>query len=416
MDRNIKIGVFGLGRGAAFINTASQVGCEVVAICDWVKSKHDAVRQSCSKDVVSYYEFDEFIKHDMDAVVLTNYFNEHAPFAIKALKAGKHVISECICNATLAEGVALCRAVEESGKIYMLAENYPYTRFNLGLSEIYKSGELGRVLYAEGEYNHPIDNKGLNILAPGINHWRNVMPSTYYCTHALAPLMLMTDTMPMTVNAQSIYTPDLFNGTARHSVDACAIMLIRMDNGSLFRTTGWGQLGGHSCWYRLHGTKGAAEVVRGPGYFGTEKLRVWHDDSNAPEGVEHNRVFDPQWPTNGDLAEKAGHGGGDFWVMYYFAEAIRSGKQPYIDVYKGVAMSSVGILGWKSVLNNGSAFEMPDFSKEESRKNYENDNFNPFIQDELGGIQKSSIKGYEPTKEDIEAAKKDWAEIGYLGD
>ena len=32
--------------------------------------------------------------------------------------ASKHVMSETSCNATLAEGVELCRAVEKSGKIY----------------------------------------------------------------------------------------------------------------------------------------------------------------------------------------------------------------------------------------------------------------------------------------------------------
>ena len=61
----------------------------------------------------------------MDAVVLANYFHQHAPFAIKALKADKHVMSETAACHTLGEGVALARAVEKSGKIYMFAENYP---------------------------------------------------------------------------------------------------------------------------------------------------------------------------------------------------------------------------------------------------------------------------------------------------
>ena len=91
----------------------------------------------------------------MDAVVLANYFHEHAPFAIKALKAGKHVMSECAACSTLAEGVELCRTVEQTGKLYMLAENYPFTAFNLELARLYKQGEIGRVLYAEGEYIHP---------------------------------------------------------------------------------------------------------------------------------------------------------------------------------------------------------------------------------------------------------------------
>jgi predicted dehydrogenase len=94
----------------------------------------------------------------MDAVVLANYFHEHAPFAIKALAAGKHVMSETSCNATLAEGVALCRAVEKSGKIYMLAENYPYTQFHMEMRRLYQHGRdrrghlcRGRVQPSDGE-------------------------------------------------------------------------------------------------------------------------------------------------------------------------------------------------------------------------------------------------------------------------
>lgn len=123
----------------------------------------------------------------MDAVIIANFFNEHAPYAIKALNADKHVISECAANITLAEGVALCRAVESTQKVYMIAENYCYTKFILEMRKIYQSGEIGRVLYAEGEYNHPMSTKEFNAIAPGRNHWRNLIPSTYYCTHATAP-------------------------------------------------------------------------------------------------------------------------------------------------------------------------------------------------------------------------------------
>jgi len=34
--------------------------------------------------VTTYTDYDRFLEHDMDAVILANYFHEHAPFAIKA--------------------------------------------------------------------------------------------------------------------------------------------------------------------------------------------------------------------------------------------------------------------------------------------------------------------------------------------
>ena len=121
--------------------------------------------------------YDRFLEHDMDAVVLANYFHEHAPFAIKALDAGMHVMSETSCNATLAEGVALCRKVEETGKIYMLAENYPYTAFNMEMQRVYQTGEIGHVTYAEGEYNHPMTADSRLAISSGRDHWRSWMPS-----------------------------------------------------------------------------------------------------------------------------------------------------------------------------------------------------------------------------------------------
>ena len=46
-------------------------------------------------------------------------------------------------------------------------------------------------------------------------HWRNWIPSTYYCTHALAPLMYITDTMPLSVNCQVMAARDASLGNHR---------------------------------------------------------------------------------------------------------------------------------------------------------------------------------------------------------
>jgi hypothetical protein len=74
---------------------------------------------------------------------------------------------------------------------------------------VYQTGEIGRVLYAEGEYNHPMGCEENASICLGENHWRNWLPSTYYCTHALAPLMYITDTMPTMVNGLSVAAPDV---------------------------------------------------------------------------------------------------------------------------------------------------------------------------------------------------------------
>ena len=129
----IKIGVVGAGRGRSFMNVADAVGFELVAICDnWVEKLQSAAADlgGDGGSIATYEDYAAFLRHPgLEAVVLCNFFHEHAPFAISALEAGLHVMSECAACHTLAEGVALTRAVEASGKIYMLAENYPYMAY-----------------------------------------------------------------------------------------------------------------------------------------------------------------------------------------------------------------------------------------------------------------------------------------------
>lgn len=410
-NKNIRVGVVGVGRGEAFIKESDETtGLKLVAICDIWEEKLKAVGEKYN--IATYSDYDKFLEHDMDAVVLANYFHDHASFAIKALVAGKHVMSETSCNATIAEGVALCRAVEKTGLIYMLAENYPYTAFNQEMRRLYINGEVGKVLYAEGEYNHPSTARDRLMRSPGRNHWRSWTPPTYYCTHALAPLMYITETMPKTVNSLSIASQEVNEMTVRMG-DPGSVILCRMDNGAVFRIFGL-SLPGHSVWYRVHGTKGAMENTRGPGYWGPGQVRVWHEEWNLKQGESRERTYTPNWPEYGELAEKAGHGGGDFWTCHHFANAVRTGVQPFLDVYRGVAMSSVGILAWKSALEDGKPFEVPDFKDESSRVKYENDNWSPFPAHAGPGQPPPSILGIaSPSGEAIAFAHEVWKEIGY---
>ena len=73
----VKIGVVGVGRGSSMIRYCAQAeNAEVVAICDKNKELLDTKKLEMGMDSITYYtSFDEFLKHDMDAVVLANYAN-----------------------------------------------------------------------------------------------------------------------------------------------------------------------------------------------------------------------------------------------------------------------------------------------------------------------------------------------------
>lgn len=410
MKKVIRIGVYGAGRGGSLIGNIYDSGAEVAAICDRCPgaiAHYKEVFPQC-KDVAEYADFDEFIQHDMDAVLLANYFCEHAQYAIKAMRAGKHVLSETISNVTMAEGVELCRVKEETGMTYALLENYPFFKENLEMERLYKEGTLGEVVYAEGQYGHPMSAQTMNELAPGEHHWRNWTPRTYYITHALAPLMKMTDAMPTKVTAMAAFHPELVKGTATRTGDGAGIILCQTDKNAVFRIIGWSIYAPHGNWYSLYCTKGGVEVNHS-----NDRMRVTYNDWTVPEGKEKSCEYDYDWPDPelGRLAESAGHGGGDFFVIYNFIKDLENNREPYWNVYRATATASVAILAWRSILN-GKSYDIPDFRREEDRRKYEHDRISPYPDENYNVNIPCSSQPYTPSEEDLAAAHKQWEQAG----
>lgn len=378
--RPVKIGIFGLGRGGSFYDTIMLNNGEIVAVCDINEEKLAKAKEKIGDDLATYTDFDEFINHEgMEAVFLCNYFHEHTPYAIKALEKNIHVLSECTSNSTMAEGVALVRAAEKSKAFYMLSENYPYMRFNQEMYKVYRGGTLGRVLFAEGEYNHPIDCNDLKLvkgLRPYAKHWRNLLPRAYYITHSLAPLMYITGAFPVRVTAMPChmdYTDEtVLNGTILP--DRAAVIMTLNDDESVFRVTGCAAFGAHENSYRICGEKGQIENVRG-----SSNVLLRYNSWQIPEGAEKETTYRPEFDeADRELIEKAGHGGGDFLVIKEFLNCIREGRRPMFDEYFATTAASVAILGHRSLLEKGMPYDIPDFRKEEDRVKYENDTVTPF--------------------------------------
>ena len=59
----------------------------------------------------------------------------------------------------------------------------------------------------------------------------------------------------------------------------------------------------------------------------------------------------------------AGHGGGDFFLVEDFINAIRTGESPIVDVYTACEWTAVGLLSELSVVNNGKTMDVPKFRK-----------------------------------------------------
>jgi predicted dehydrogenase len=412
----IKVGVVGVGRGRSFARGAGEhVGMELVALCDTWEERLHALGTELG--VATYTDYERFLEHDLDAVVLANYFHQHAPFAIKALAAGKHVMSETSACFTLAQGVELIEAVERSGKTYVFAENYPYSRYNQEMRRLFLAGEVGRFRYGEGEYVHPFSAEGKNRLAPGVDHWRNWLPATYYNTHALAPVMFITETWPVAVNGfvvpwDGAEDPQIAR-TARRG-DLASMIAVRMDNGAVVKLL-QGQLRGEGSWVRIHGTKGLMENLRPGPHREQQQLRVKKQAFDTADGQPLERIYLPEFPAFAEQAQQAGHGGGDFFTNHHFARAIRGEEAPFWDVYRGVACSIVGILAYRSALAGSNTVEVPDFRRREVRGAYRDDHWNPDPARHRAGDPWPSVLGdVRPSEEGLAAARGEWAKLGYV--
>lgn len=403
--KKIKIGIFGAGRGIDIAENLKLLDCEIVALCDFNEKRLNEGLRKLGLDIAAYKDFDNFIEHGMDAVVLANYFHEHTPFAIKCFEKGIHVFSECTSNGTMAEGVELIRAYEKSNSIYMLAENYPQMIFNREMKRVCDEGSLGKILYAEGEYNHPVPPDDIEFFKSHVyftGHWRNYLPRSYYVTHSLAPLMWSTGATPRRVSALPVYAPLKETATTRRVGDKAAIITTLNDDESVFRVTGCSAFGAHHNAYRICGENGQIENLRGMG----SKIMLRYNDWSVPEGKEAVNLYEPEWnDKDEEFINQAGHGGGDYIIARMFLDCIREGKQPEhpYDIHSAVTMASVAILAHRSILNGGTAYDIPDFRLEECREEYENDRQTPFCGTDGSkpDIPCCSNPDYAPTDEQI---------------
>ena len=143
MEKKImRVGVMGTLRGATYAGLFKNLeGSILTAVCDFNPRSLENVKGILDDSIAVFDNFDDFIESGLfDAVVLCNYFCEHVPFAIRAMKAGKHVYSEVLPVQTMKEAVELIEAVEETGLVYAYAENYCYMSHTFEMWQRYKAG------------------------------------------------------------------------------------------------------------------------------------------------------------------------------------------------------------------------------------------------------------------------------------
>lgn len=386
-----RLGFIGVGgRGAYLLRLSLGLKeVEVRAICD-IKEAHlrraqDIVENLRGNSPAGYSagpkDYRRLLgRNDIDAVVIATPMQVHAEMSVDALRAGKHAFSEVAAACTLDECWALVEAVEETGRLYMLAENYCYTRSNMIVLNMVQQGVFGDITYAECGYVH--DCRAIKFEPDGSLTWRGELArdniGNLYPTHSLGPVAQwmginrtdrLVSLVAMTTRQASIeryaamrFGKDSPAAKVKFAVGDSTSTLIRTANGAvvdLRYDTASARPHPTTTYLTLQGLKASYESRDDRIWIeGMSKHVAWEPLSTYAEKYEH-----PQWKMWQEEAEKTGHGGTDFFPIREFIGAIRTGGPSPVNVYDAVTWSSIIPLSAASIRAGGKPVDIPDFTR-----------------------------------------------------
>lgn len=363
----IKIGIAGIRGLSGLLGFRSIEGVSVEAMCD---IDADLLESSAKKYHIpkTYRVFDDMIASDVDAVVVATPMQCHVEQSLKALNAGKHVLSEVTAGVSMDELFWLCDTYEKQGKVYMMAENYCYTPQAAQITNMIKAGLFGDLYFAEGEYLHNLDDY-VNFSDRWLwrKYWQLGTRGCFYPTHSIGPVMTWFKALYPDERILELSCFGTGSHTGKgHRQDDTTLTLIRLSNDRLvkIRVDCLSPRPHNMHYYSLQGTKGVYEAPRGLG--DTHKIAL---DNTAKSHQSHQwrplSEYDEYLPERYRKASaeqlSQGHNGGDFFIIQDFIEAVRGNCVPTVDVYDACEWSAVAILSNLSCQNGGKAMKMPDF-------------------------------------------------------
>ena len=168
--QKINLGIAGAGgRGGSFkrsIDLMDSIRIHAVCDTDAEKLEEAAGRLGASQAFADYGEMLE--SPDLEAVLVGTPMPWHATQAIAALERGIHVLSEVPAAVSIEECRLIVQVCKSSSAIYMMAENYCYTRPNQIVKQMVREGVFGNPYYAMTNYQlQGVDGCYESARAPG---------------------------------------------------------------------------------------------------------------------------------------------------------------------------------------------------------------------------------------------------------
>jgi len=150
----IRIGIIGAGgMGNAQAREFGKVdGCKVVAVCDVDRRKAEAVARAHKIRRV-YADVDELLaKANVDAVSNVTPDVLHKSVALRAIAAGKHILSEKPLATNFADADEMARAAEKAGVINMVNFSYRGSAAIQHARKLVSDGVVGTVRHVDATY------------------------------------------------------------------------------------------------------------------------------------------------------------------------------------------------------------------------------------------------------------------------
>ncbi len=359
-EKIVKIGIVGLGRGLQSIkDVLSEPNLKLTAICDIKPEMIEKAKVTLTEHNITDYEcftdYDEMLaKADINAVSIATDAIYHVPFVVKAMEAGKHVLSEIPAINSLEEAKLLKKTVSEHPELkYMCGENDCFLGTIEAWKKMYEDGKFGDIVYAEGEYIHTSDFR--EIKEPkDKGHWRMFNPAIKYLTHDLGPLLYIMDDRCVSVTCM---VPDTIYNPYKPAVAQNAVALFKTAKGAVIRILIlFGAYAGYTHNYLMYGTKGMIEVDKSKPRREAHSLAMLSD---IP-GSFNNKIDIPV--TCSSFGDKKGntHLGIDRKMFKAFINCIVNDTEPPINVDLGIRMALPGIFAHESYMNGGKPVDIID--------------------------------------------------------
>lgn len=356
--KKIKFGVVGVStRGKDVMGeVVGREGFELCAICDInPETLGKAVKFFEEKGICNlecYTDYDEMLKcADIDAVFVSTDAVYHVPLVIKALEAGKHVLSEIPAINSVEEAKLLKEAVKAHPDLkYMVAENCCYWGFIQGWKTFAEQGVFGDVVYAESEYLHAKDFREYTKDSYPNGHWRTYISPIRYLTHNLGPLLYIMEDECVSVSAM---TPDaMYNPYSKMQSNSVAIF--KTKKGAVIRILiCMGAFVSLDHKFRIIGTRGTIETDN------VKNIKEAHSFARFSD-IEGSRQKKIEIPINiSSFGENGIHGGADRKMVLDFIDIVANNKPVVLNVDFAIKISLPGIIAEESAKNGGELMQIP---------------------------------------------------------